>query len=86
MSRGTRCFRKEGGFTVHGIYIGVLGVLGKGWDAYLYVRMHIKAPAVATIVMGVDQFNSREALPACYVLLSSCSLREMISSEPCRQI
>lgn len=33
--------------------------------------MHIKAPAAATIVMGVDQFNSREALPCLRATYSS---------------
>lgn len=52
-------------------HIGVLGCNPGGLGRIhvcMYVSMHITAPAVATIIMEVDQFNSREALPACYVL------------------
>lgn len=53
-------------------HIGVLGCSpGKaGTHTYMYVSYSciLKQPAVATIIMEVDQFNSREALPACYVL------------------
>lgn len=47
-------------------YIGVLGVLGRLGCIHVCMNATLKQSnqAVATIVMVVDQLNSREALPA----------------------
>lgn len=41
---------------------------GKGWDAYVYVCI-LKHQLLLPSSWGWIKFNSREALPACYVLL-----------------